>query len=368
MDDRPPKIPDKAGMMGKWGKAAAEDCALLAVAGAGGFALHSVGVPAGWLTGAMAAAALSGFVRPWRGPSEPVVTIGMVLSGAIIGAAATPEALAAAARYPGSLAFLLLSLVLTVALTGAFLARFGGWSRLDALLAAAPGALSAVMAVAREATDGLARISIIQMFRLFMLIAAAPSLLVAAGVGAQQAGFAIQPPSWGDAAIMLAAGGLVGLGFWRIGIVAPFILGSTLASVVLHGADLVKGALPTPLAIIAFVVLGGMIGARIGAMRPRAIMGLLPLAVGAFLISTAVGALMAWPAALVAGVGYGAAFVAFAPGGLEAMALLAVVLGLDPLYVGAHHLVRFLAVGLLLPLAVRRLIKSSPPVSGAKDA
>ena len=36
---------------------------------------------------------------------------------------------------------------------------------------------------------------------------------------------------------------------------------------------------------------------------------------------------------------------------LEAMALLAVALGLDPLYVGSHHVVRFMAVGFLLPLA-----------------
>jgi uncharacterized protein len=58
-------------------------------------------------------------------------------------------------------------------------------------------------------------------------------------------------------------------------------------------------------------------------------------------------------AARLAGVSVGVAFIAFAPGGLEAMALLALLLGLDPLFVGAHHMVRFMTVGFALPLLVR---------------
>jgi uncharacterized membrane protein AbrB (regulator of aidB expression) len=50
--------------------------------------------------------------------------------------------------------------------------------------------------------------------------------------------------------------------------------------------------------------------------------------------------------------------VAFAPGGLEAMMVLALILGLDPLYVGIHHLARFLGIGLALPLVVTWLGRS----------
>ncbi len=41
----------------------------------------------------------------------------------------------------------------------------------------------------------------------------------------------------------------------------------------------------------------------------------------------------------------------FAPGGLEAMTTMAFALGLDPLFVGAHHLARFLPISLTLPFA-----------------
>jgi uncharacterized membrane protein AbrB (regulator of aidB expression) len=46
--------------------------------------------------------------------------------------------------------------------------------------------------------------------------------------------------------------------------------------------------------------------------------------------------------------------VAFAPGGVEAMAAVALALGLDPLFVGLHHLTRiFLLIG-ALPFVARR--------------
>jgi uncharacterized membrane protein AbrB (regulator of aidB expression) len=45
--------------------------------------------------------------------------------------------------------------------------------------------------------------------------------------------------------------------------------------------------------------------------------------------------------------------VAFAPGAVEAMTVLAFALGLDPLYVGSHHLARFLLISLVAPPLLR---------------
>lgn len=338
----------------------ADDAVLLFVAFAGGLAFHLLGVPAGWLTGAMIAVGLASLGHSWRGPAPRVVDLGMLLSGAVIGSSTTPEALQAASRYPGSLALLLCALVAIVLATGLFLTRFGRWSKLDALLASAPGALSAVMAIGRETSQNLPQIAIIQFFRLFVLITVIPGLVVLAGIGAGHAVPASPPASPGDCAIMLGVGLGAGLIFRRLGMVAPVILGATLASTVLHGTGIVHGSLPTPLAVAAFVILGGMIGARLGGLNRRAMVDLMPLAIGAFAVSVGVAALFAWPAALVAQVSYSSAFIAFAPGGVEAMALLAVVLGLDPLYIGAHHLVRFMAVGFLLPVVVKLVIPRPP--------
>jgi uncharacterized membrane protein AbrB (regulator of aidB expression) len=49
--------------------------------------------------------------------------------------------------------------------------------------------------------------------------------------------------------------------------------------------------------------------------------------------------------------------VAFAPGAQDTMMVLALALHLDPVYVGAHHLARFLVVTISVAIAARRIAK-----------
>jgi uncharacterized membrane protein AbrB (regulator of aidB expression) len=50
---------------------------------------------------------------------------------------------------------------------------------------------------------------------------------------------------------------------------------------------------------------------------------------------------------------FGQVWVAYAPGGIEAMAAMGLALGYDPAFVATHHLVRILLVIGLLPLLIR---------------
>jgi hypothetical protein len=52
--------------------------------------------------------------------------------------------------------------------------------------------------------------------------------------------------------------------------------------------------------------------------------------------------------------------VAFAPGAQDTMMVLALALHLDPVYVGAHHLARFLAVSFSVAIVARRVVRRLP--------
>ena len=47
--------------------------------------------------------------------------------------------------------------------------------------------------------------------------------------------------------------------------------------------------------------------------------------------------------------------MAYAPGGQDAMMVLALSLGVDPIFVSAHHLARYFLINLTLPFIVARL-------------
>ena len=51
--------------------------------------------------------------------------------------------------------------------------------------------------------------------------------------------------------------------------------------------------------------------------------------------------------------------VAFSPGAQDTMMVLALALHLDPVFVGAHHVARFLVVTITVALAARRLAKDN---------
>lgn len=330
----------------------------------GGGLLALCGVPAAWLSGSMLLVSAVGLLRPLPDLRKPWFDTTMLLSGTLIGSAATPEALAMVVRYPSSLVLLFVALAAIMLASGAYLRYVAGWSWIDSLLASAPGALSAVIAVAQAKGANIGRIAVIQLFRILVLVAALPSIMQLVGGIGEGAG---QVPAFaiigaGEMLLVLLCGFAASVVFERIGVTAPGILGATLASAVLHGTGVVHGVLPPSIQIAVLVLLGAVMGGRVSHVKRHELLALFPLAIGGFVVSIVVAFAFAWPAAWLAGVPYATAMAAFAPGGLEAMAMLAFAMGLDPLYVGAHHLARFMMLGLAMPLIVARM-KPNPPGS-----
>jgi membrane AbrB-like protein len=336
------------------------EAVVIAIAAVGGALFALLGMPAAWLSGSMLLSTVVALIRPLPALRRPWFDSTMLLSGTILGSAATPEALAALARYPASLALLTVAVAAIMLATGAYLRHVARWPWIDALLAAAPGALSTVLAIAQEKGANIGRISVVQLFRLLVLVAFLPSLMQATGApmaAPAAGGVAVDP------ATMLAltmAGLLVGLGFERLGLAAPLMFGATFASAVLHGTGLIEGGLPMPVQIAVQILLGSTMGGRIAHIPRNELRGLFPLAIGGFAVSMGVAFLFAWPAAWLTGVSYASGMAAFAPGGLEAMAMLAFAMGLDTLYVGAHHLVRFVVIGLAMPPVLTRVKGEAP--------
>ena len=329
--------------------------AQILIAGLGGLVFYWLGVPAAWLSGAAVAATLwglSGFAVPMpRALSDAA----MLISGAAMGAAVTPTAIAAIGRYPGSLALLILGVMAISLASTLWLTRISGWRKADALLASVPGALSTVLAVAADRKADVPSVAIVQNLRLFVLIALLPSVVVAMGGGGSTnaligQGMPVESP--GGLAFVLLGGLVLGFLLKGLNVAAPILLGATVVSSVSHGTEFVTGVIPPVIATGGLVLIGLFIAERFRNIQRSTLRRALVAALGSFLVGMAVAVMFAALAAWLAGVSFANSLVAFAPGGLEAMTVLALVLGLDPLYVGIHHLVRFLGIGLVLPFIV----------------
>ena len=328
---------------------------LFTIAGAalGGAGVAAVGVPAGWLSGAMIGTAILAALRLAEPLTAPFRSAAMVSSGVAIGAAVTPQMLQKIAAYPLSIAIMAVSVVLSTFACAKILARAPGWTRSTAFFASVPGALSYVFAVA--ATDkkaDLSRIAVVQVLRVFLLMGFVP-LIVAETASAHAAPLsgAVDPVLTLVALIMLGAA--VGFAMERFRVAGGMLFGAMLVSGGAHALSLAPGRPPTIVAILAQILIGAWVGARFIGFDWRLFARSAPAALGSFFVAVGIAGVFAVFAGLLLSLPFAQTLLAFSPGGLEAMTLLAFALGIDPLYVGAHHLARFLLISFTLPFAFK---------------
>jgi membrane AbrB-like protein len=325
---------------------------------AGGFVFDRLGLPAAWLSGALVAvtvATLAGL--PVRVPG-PVATAGFLLIGIVMGSAVTPETLRLMLSWPISMAGLV---VLVPAIVGGimvYLVRVERFDRETAFFASIPGALNYVMALTLASRADARVVAVIQSFRLVLLVAALPSLMALTGLGSAARPMAQATAAhWSEMPLLVVLAVSCGLGMERLRVPGGATVGAMLATAVLHASGLVTAMVPEPIVIGGFIVMGVLIAGRFAGTSMAELRVLLRASVGAFLVGTAVTVVVATAVALTAGLPVGKVILAYAPGGIEAMAVLAFVLDMDPAFVGAHHLVRFVGIALLLPLAARLVIR-----------
>jgi len=330
----------------------------LAFAAAGGGTLGWLGMPAGYLSGSIlvvAAAALAG--RPLFMP-QLLTRVFFVVIGISLGAVVTPQTLHGMAAYPLSIAVLIVAM-LCVSLGGsAYLYLVHRWELLSAYLASSPGGLSQVLVVAAELGADLRAIAIVQSMRVVIIAVGLPAGLSLLGLGSHATRPGNGPASLAlvdELAILVAASTVVALIAFRFRFPGGLLFGALFASAALHGSGLIHAVVPPWVANLAMIVLGGVIGARFANTSLRLFAGYLAAAFGAFAVAVTIAAIFAAVLIKMLVLPVPEVMIAYAPGSADAMMLLALALHLDPVYVGAHHVMRVIFVSLLMPLVARRL-------------
>jgi membrane AbrB-like protein len=161
--------------------------------------------------------------------------------------------------------------------------------------------------------------------------------------------------------ILIGCSALGAFLFERLRFPGGLIFGAMLPSAILHGAGWIHVRLPWWALCALMVALGAISGARFAGSNTRALMRLFGAAVGSFAVAISVALGCALVASWLLSLRTADLVVAYAPGSLDTMMLLALALGLDPVFVGAHHIGRFILVSACLPLFVRLFGPSSRP-------
>ena len=318
------------------------------VIGTGGGALFLwANLPGGLISGAMITVGIAG--RPLTMPPILTQTV-LVLLGISLGSMVSRQLVQHIGAYPLSIGLLALATFCSTFGSSVYLQRVHGWDRTSAFLAGSPGALSQITMLALERGADVSAIAVVQTMRVIVLTAALPLLLALTGIaGPSQPAAAMAVASPLELGELIASAVALALLLRLLSFPASWMFGAMIGSSLLHGTGAIEGGLPEWVRGIALIGIGAVIGTRFARMKIAVLLSHVNAALGSFTIAIVISAIFVAVIALSTHVRFADIIVAFAPGAMDAMLALALTLHIDPVFVGAHHLSRFVFVTIATP-------------------
>jgi membrane AbrB-like protein len=325
----------------------------IALGAAGGALFWRLGMPLPWMMGAMCVttmAAVAGL--PMRLPLN-LRSVMVAILGVMLGSAFTPALLDQIGLWTVSLLALVPYLLVGSLLCAAYFRRLGGYDPVTAFFAGVPGGLSEMIVLGDQRGGDPRAISLAHATRILLVVFTIPFWFRAMyGNGDPGGALAAQPDLAGIPAMELLVlglaaliGGLVGR---RLPIPAGILIAPMLLSAALHLTAVSTMQPPVEIIAAAQIILGTAIGCRFAGTAARMVARAAVLALGALVILLAVAVVFSLGVAALTGLDPEALLLAYAPGGLAEMSLIALAQNIDPAFVSAHHIMR---IGLVVTLA-----------------
>jgi hypothetical protein len=330
-----------AGGLGRQGAA----LMLGAVAGLGAAAL---GLPLPWIIGPMILCTLAAVAGlPIAGPARLRPLVAPVI-GVMIGSGITAPVLAGLWEAAGAVLLLLAMLPAMMGASWLVYRRVGKADPATAWFSAMPGGLNDMLILGDRAGGQGQRIALAHASRILVvisLVVLAYGLIFGAHGGSPTGSWiALGALTVADGLILTSCAVIGALAGDRLGLPAAPIFGPMILSGAVHVLGWVTVPPPTLVVILAQIVVGTIIGCRFLGVAPRVILRDIGLGTLASVAMIAVALVFAALAAPLAGKGLSQTFLAFAPGGLTEMSLIALAMGQDPAFVTALHILRLVLV------------------------
>lgn len=337
----------------------------LAIGLVGAFLAVGIGIPLPWMLGPMI------LVMAFAVGGAPVVAptklraIFLPVLGVMLGAGFHPEIIQQIRDWILILAFMPAYLVLAFATSILVYRKLGRYDPVTAYFASAPAGLNDMTIIGGAAGGDEKRIALAHAGRIFLVVTFVVFVystffeVTSAGGGRPYVPFsALEPPDL----LILVACGLVGAYLGpKARLPAPNFMGPMILSGAVHMAGLTSAATPTLAVNTAQLVMGTVVGCRFAGVKLQEIGRDASLSVLASAAMLIVALVTAYGVTLASGIGMREAFLAFSPGGLAEMSLLALAMHANVALVATVHVARIIVVIAAAPVAFRLMRKRSAP-------
>lgn len=345
----------KTGSSGPWtGYALA-----LAIGWVSGTIAVWAGVPLPWMLGPMIGTMVAGLARiPMLGPAQARNFVIPIL-GVMLGSRFSPEVIDQVGSWAVTIALMPIYIVCVCAVGYLYFSRVVGYSRETAYFSAMPGGLNEMLVLGAEAGADERQVALAHASRILIVIT---SVAVGYGVlfdasvgGGGRPSVSLGSLGMSDYLWLLScglAGSVLGPMF---GLPAGNLTGPLILSAAAHALDFVALPPPTIVSSGAQLVIGTIVGCRFVGLRPGDVLRSLAIGAGASFLMLLVSIAFAIAVHYLSGMIASQAVLAFAPGGITEMSLLALAMGENTVYISFSHILRVALVVSIAPLGFQLL-------------
>ena len=332
----------------------AKICLALFLGVISGFIFNWTALPLPWMLGAMFANIIASMVRlPVAGPNRLRPLVAIVI-GVMLGSSFTPAIFNQIAVWASSLIFMVGYLIAAALVVVPFYRKVAGFDLSTAYFAGMPGGLMEMMIIGRDMGADERSIILAHTSRIVLVVTlVAIWFRVVQGIDlSDRSQFGIpfsEIPV--NELIVLVIVGAFGYFLGRIlSLPAPMLLGPILVSGAVHSLGIIHNPPPRELVIIAQIFLGTIVGCRFVGTEPKAILRAIGLGLGATTLMLMLTFSFAFAFYQMFGQTLEQLVLAYSPGGLAEMSLVALAMNADIAYVASHHLVRISFVMMMAPI------------------
>lgn len=322
---------------------------------AGGWAGDALGVPLGWMVGAMVATgicAASG-LKIMLPPQLRWLVLSVI--GVYLGASFSPDVLSWLSRSAITVVVMCAMVALVTLIASVVMVLALKCNAVTAVTSCVPGGFSTMVLLAGEHGGDEKVVAIVQLVRMIMVIGTI-SLLARFSLETEVVAYEqiIQTRELGYAGALALAGLLIGV-LAKMPIMCMFV--PMAAGAFLQLGSFTHLILPSEPLAVALVVLGTSVGVQWKNFRGEILLKCLltGFVLGLFLISVAYGTAVSLAHLLE--LDLLPTVLALAPGGVAEISLISVALNIEPSFVVLHHLLRVVFILLCLPFVFAAIAK-----------
>jgi membrane AbrB-like protein len=242
-----------------------------------------------------------------------------------------------------------------------------GFDPATAYFAATPGGLNEMVIVGRAMGGDDRGIALVHGARVLLVVLTLPFWFRyaygAGSVGGGAGDGTLADIGWLDGGVLVACAVVGPLLGKLLRLPAYRLVGPMLASAGVHLAGVTASAPPFELVAMAQVVVGSAVGARFVGAPLKWVAKIIVSSIGStgLMLGATVG--FAFALAPLSGIPCPVIVLAFSPGGLAEMSLIALSLGIETAFVATHHVARIAMIVIAAPLVFRTARKGKPPTS-----